>query len=466
MNRTLSLCFLLLFYSLTILLPPPALAQVPNQPNVLFIAVDDLNDWVGVMGGHPAVKTPNLDALAAKGMLFTEAYCAAPSSNASRTAVMTGIQPSNSGIYHDFQRWRGSDALRFVPTIPQYFRRQGYSVTGTGKLFDDAFPDADSWDLYWPSPQLSQAQIDGFTVNPMQQVIGKENKNWIKGKVQKEEMNDWQIAGWTIDRLNQYQEEPFFLACGFSGPALPWDVPQSYFDIYPLGKIELPLTKNDDLKDIPEQGRDRSRVEVHNRLTASRKWRAAVQAYLANITFVDECIGRVLNGLESSPYRDNTIIVLWSDQGMSLGEKQHWEGETLWEEATKTVLMIRVPGLTSPGSRCKTPVNLIDVYPTLLEVCGLPNQALLNGHSLVPLIEKPKARWKYPSITTNGKNNHAIRLGPWRYIRYADGFEELYDRRVDPMEWTNLALNPQYQATCKRLEKYIPVHNAGSEMAN
>lgn len=466
MSRTLSLCFLLLLYSFTILLPIPATAQIPNQPNVLFIAVDDLNDWVGALGGHPAVKTPNLDALAAQGMLFTEAYCSAPSNNASRTAVMTGIQPANSGIYHDFQRWRESDVLRFAPTITQYFRRQGYSVIGSGKLFHDAFPDAESWDLYWPSPQLAQPESDEPVLNPVHKVLGKEDMDWRQLPEDKAEMNDWQVADWIVDRLDQYQEEPFFLACGFSGLALPWHAPQSYFDLYPLSKIELPLTKNDDLNDIPEGGRDRSRVEVHNYLTNNRKWRTAVQAYLANITFVDDCIGRVLDGLESSPYRNNTIVVLWSDQGMSLGEKQHWQGETLWEEATKTVLMMRAPGLTKPGSICETPVNLIDIYPTLLEVCGLPNQALLNGHSLLPLLEKPKAKWKYPSITTNGKNNHAIRLGPWRYIRYADGSEELYDRRSDPMEWTNLALNPQYQSTCKRLRKYIPLHNAGSEMAN
>lgn len=466
MDRTLFLCFLLLFYSLTTLLPTPALAQVPSQPNVLFIAVDDLNDWVGVMGGHSAAKTPNLDALAAQGMLFTEAYCPAPASNASRAAVMTGVLPATSGIYRDMQRWRESDALRFAPTIPQYFRRQGYSVMGGGRLFHDAYPDSGSWDVYSPFPIGARPEEPDSAIDLEDKLLEPADINFGHLETDKREMDDWLVADWTIDKLKEDHENPFFLACGFSRPALPWRAPESYFDLYPLSKIELPLTKNDDLADIPPAGRDRSRVVVHNELVANHKWRAAVQGYLASITFVDECIGRVLNELESSPYRNNTIIVLWSDQGMSLGEKQHWRGETLWEEATKTVLMIRVPGITTPGSICKTPVNLIDVYPTLLEVCDFPNQALLDGHSLVPLLEKPKSKWKHPSITTNGKNNHAVRFGPWRYIRYADESEELYDRRADPMEWTNLAVNPQYKATCKRLRKYIPLQNVGAEIAN
>lgn len=454
MNQALSLFLSLLFYSLNILFFSSAAAQVPDQPNVLFIVVDDLNDWIGAMGGHPAVKTPNFDALAAQGMLFTEAYCPAPTSNASRTAVMTGIRPSSSGIYNNMQPWRESDIIRFAPTIPQFFRGQGYVVMGSGKLFHEAYPDPDSWDSYSSAtnPVDSLASID---------LIDKEwipdEQDWNEIKIDKEEIDDWKVANWAIDHLNKDHENPFFIACGFSRPALPWHAPKPYFDLYPLNKIELPLTKSDDLQDIPLVGRDRNRVEVHNRLAASHKWRSAVQAYLANITFVDECIGRVLNELENSPYRNNTIIVFWSDQGMSLGEKYHWKGASLWEEATKSVLMICAPGLTIPGSICETPVNLIDIYPTLLDLGGFSDQPLLDGHSLVPLLEKPKTKWKYPSITTNGENNHAIRLGHWRYIRYADGSEELYDRRTDPMEWTNLALNPQYQATCKRLRKYIPL---------
>jgi arylsulfatase A-like enzyme len=260
-----------------------------------------------------------------------------------------------------------------------------------------------------------------------------------------------------IGQLNRQHDKPFFLACGFFRPHLPWYVPKKYFDSYPLDKIRLPQVNENDLHDVPPMGQQMARRKDHDNVRKYDQWREAVQGYLASITFVDECVGRVIDALDNSAFRDNTLIVLWSDHGWHLGEKLHWRKFALWEEATHNVLYFAGPGLAS--GRCDAPVNLLDIYPTLVELCLLPSRAQLEGVSLVPLLQDPRAQWQRPALTTHGFSNHSVRSQRWRYIRYADGTEELYDHDTDSLEWTNLAEDPQYRRVIDELSQWLPKVN-------
>jgi arylsulfatase A-like enzyme len=436
---------------------------VPKDgPNVLFIAIDDLNDWVGCLGGHPDVKTPNLDRLARRGVLFTNAYCAAPACNPSRAALMTGIRPSTSGVYHNSQPWRRSPVLKDAVTIPQHFMAHGYKAVGSGKIYHGRFPDPPSWNEYWPS-QTTNRPADPLPPRdklPLNGLPKTGHFDWGPVDVPPEMMGDWQVADWVIGQLAQSHDKPFFLGCGFFRPHLPWYVPQKYFDMYPVDEVTLPTVNDDDLEDVPEIGRSMARTQRdHARVIKYKQWRKAVQAYLASISFVDECVGRVIDALDRSPYRDNTVVVLWSDHGWHLGEKLHWRKFALWEEATHNVMMFAAPGVTSPGGQCDAPVNLLDIYPTLIDLCDLRQRKELEGVSLLPLLKNPETEWDRPALTTHGRNNHSVRSKRWRYIRYSDGTEELYDHKVDELEWNNLAQDPQHSEIKEDLARWLPRTN-------
>jgi arylsulfatase A-like enzyme len=273
-------------------------------------------------------------------------------------------------------------------------------------------------------------------------------------------MGDWKVASWAIGELRKKHDRPFFLGCGFFRPHLPWYVPPKYFDMYPLDKVTLPNVNENDLDDVPPIGKRMARPERdHKNVIEHKQWRKAVQAYLASISFVDACVGRVIDAFDKSPYADNTVIVLWSDHGWHLGEKLHWRKFALWEEATHNVLMVVAPGVTWPGQRCSRPVTMLDIYPTLIDLCNLAAKEELEGRSLVSLLKDPKAEWERPALTTHGRNNHSLRTERWRYIRYSDGTEELYDHDKDPLEWKNLAGESEYGRIKKRLAKWLPKTN-------
>jgi len=260
--------------------------------------------------------------------------------------------------------------------------------------------------------------------------------------------------------LKKKHDKPFFLGCGFYRPHLPWYVPQKYFDMYPADKITLPNVKEDDLDDVPPLAKKMARPQGdHRKVLQHKQWRKAVQGYLASITFVDTCVGRVIDAFDASDYRDNTVIVLWSDHGWHLGEKLHWRKFALWEEATHNVMMMIAPGVTKPNQRCPRPVTLLDIYPTLIDLCGLKKKPELEGKSLLPLLKNPNGDWDRPALTTHGRNNHSLRTERWRYTRYSDGTEELYDHDSDPHEWTNLASDPSHGATKKKLAAWLPKIN-------
>lgn len=435
----------------------PVDARANERPNVLFIAVDDLNDWIGPLKGYHGVQTPNIDRIATSSTVFTRAYCAAPACNPSRTALMTGLLPSTTGVYLNGQPWR--PVLPDAVTIGQYFRANGYRVEGGGKIFHSGslrsiYNDRDTWDNYFDKrddPQPENRPVNG--------IANAAHFDWGPLSNGDEEMGDYHTATWATQFLQAKHDKPFFLAVGFYKPHLPWYVPQSYFDKYPLGQIKLPVVPDDDLDDIPDAGLQMAKPQGdHRKVLETDNWHRAIQGYLASITFADAQIGRVLDALENSSYRDNTIVVLWSDHGWHLGEKQHWRKFALWEEACRVVLMIRPTGSKKSKVECGQPVNLVDIYPTLIELCGLPPREL-DGTSLVPLLQDPTRRWERPSLSTHGRNNHALRSERFRYIRYADGSEELYDHETDPMEWKNLAKQPEYADVIASMRKWLPQTN-------
>jgi len=423
-----------------------------TKPNVLFIAIDDLNDWIGCMGGHPQTQTPNLDRVAAQGVLFTSAHCAAPACNPSRCALMNGIRPFTSGVYLNPQPWR--PVLPDAVTLPQHFMAGGYDVRGGGKIFHGRYEDKASWHEWFdsgPTPPLPQRERN----NPHSRAGG-----IVWGNLHDtpdSEMLDYRMASWAVEYLQKEHEKPFFLAVGFKRPHMPWQAPGKYYDRFPIEDILLPNVPDDDLDDLPAAGVRMARPEGdHAKVLATDNWRYAVQGYLATINFLDGQLGRVLDALEKSPDRDNTIICLWSDHGWHLGEKKHWRKFALWEEATKAPLMWVVPGLTKPGTVCETPVDFMNIYPTLADLCGLPVGDHLEGVSLRPLLADVRADWDLPAITTHGRGNHAVRKENWRYIRYADGGEELYDRNSDANEWTNLAADSKFQTVKRQLAAHLP----------
>jgi arylsulfatase A-like enzyme len=435
-----------------------------EKPNVLFIAVDDLNDWTGYLGGHPQAKTPNIDRLASMGVAFTHAYCSAPLCNPSRISLLTGILPSNSGVYGNGERLR--EKLPDATTLMQYLRQYGYNTQGGGKIFHGTDSgDMGSWDFYFKAKNFTLAS--GRDINLPKDAWAP----WGAIDVDDEEMRDVQAVNWAISELEKSHNKPFFLACGFTKPHLPWYVPQEYFDMHPLDDIILPKTKNDDRNDLPEFGKKLAREVYdpsgkrnfavkpdgdHANVIANNQWHKGVQGYLATISFVDTYVGKLLDALENSEYADNTIVVFWGDHGWHLGEKQHWRKHALWENTTRTPLIISVPGKIEKNHLCKSPVSFIDIYPTLIELCGLPEREELDGKSFVPLLQNPDAKWDKPVLTTYGKGNHAIRTERWRYIHYFDGTEELYDHQKDPEEWKNLAEVPKYRNVIKELKNSLP----------
>lgn len=423
-------------------------AEPTGHPNVLFIAIDDLRDWVTCFGRNPQSLTPNFDRLAARGTAFTRAYCAAPVCNPSRTALMSGLRPSSTGVYDNENDWR-----TVIPpdlTLTSAFRRAGYLVCGAGKIYHEAFKRPSEWDDYLDTPDGDPGLAPG-------QDPGVGTIRFAPLDCRDDELADWKIIDYAIDRLSRPHDRPLFLAVGLHKPHLPWYVPRKYYDMFPLDGIALPPHLADDLDDVPEAGREMAGPEGHHaRILESGRWREAVQGYLAAIASMDMNLGRLLDAVERSPDREQTIVCLWSDHGWHLGEKSHWRKFTLWEEATRSPLVWIVPGLTRPGSICEQPVDFMTIYPTLMDLCGLPTPDHVQGRSIRPLLADPACAWPAPAVMTHKFRNHAVRTADWRYIRYATGEEELYDEREDPNEWANVAARPDHADVKARLAAFLP----------
>ena len=446
----------------------------PGKPNVLFLAVDDMKDWVNCLGGYEGtVHTPNIDRLADRGMLFTNAHCPSPKCAPSRAAIMTGLRPSTSGLYDNGHWWLPN--LPDVVTIPAHFRNSGYRVVGAGKIFHHTAGNhpPNQWDDFLRLSFRNDPWFRGATLNypwstsgpnppgfPFSGVKGLGHENdWGSLEIDDEEYDDALSADYAVNfltnRLVESNSNPFFLACGLYRPHLPWYVPIKYFDLYALDEIVLPIVREDDLDDIPSAGLKfaAARRSDFEAIKNAGKWKQAVRAYLASITYADDQLGRVLDALDNSPHASNTIILLWSDHGWHLGEKQHWHKTTLWEEATRVPLIISAPEY-QPGV-CNRPVSLLDLYPTLTELAGLESIQSHDGVSLVPLLRDSNADWNHPAVIEFNRGNAAVRSDRFRYIRYNDGGEELYDHKNDPHEWNNLAQIQKYNSIKTELGSHL-----------
>ena len=447
---------------------PLSAAEPDPRPDVLFVAVDDLNDWLGCLthaasplgGGHPQTVTPNLDRLAARGVLFTNAHCAAPACNPSRSAIMTGRRPSTTGIYLNGQPWAGP--LETIPTLPETFKAAGYRTDGGGKLFHGEQVDPDRfWDEYLPLPGFpspAAAEGRGNTVNG----LNKRHFDWGPVPEGDAAMGDTKLADWAVDKLRRPGEggPPRFLAVGFYRPHLPWFAPQKYFDDAPADPT-LPPSPDGDLEDIPRAGVKMANPNGdHAAVTKAGVWADGVRAYLVNIRYVDGQVGRVLDAIEESGRADRTVVVLWGDHGWHLGEKRHWRKFTLWERATRVPLMIAAPGVTTAGGRCDAPVELTSLFPTLCDLCGVEPPGPLDAPSLRPLLADPAAAWEGVAVTTHGRGHSAARGPRFRLIRYADGSRELYDHAADPGEYENLLANGASHPAADRLAAALPTDYA------
>ena len=426
------------------------------RPNVVMICIDDLNDWVGFLGGHPEARTPHMDALAKRGRSFVNAHCAVPVCSASRVSVMSGLAATTHGSYELGPKYQDLPALKDVPTIQQYFKDNGYYTLTGGKVLHHGFTGtlAGSIDRI-----LSNRRGGPRPKKPMNRPADWSGAwDWGAFPEKDADMFDLQLAEKAAAALREDFGKPFFMSVGFFRPHVPLYVPPKWFELYDPETLTLPDNPLSDLDDLPKNFlgiNDYAVAPTHAEVVGNGKQRSLTQAYLAAISFVDHCVGVVLSALESSRHADNTIVVLWSDHGFHLGEKQHWAKRTLWEESTRVPLLFVGPGI-EPGPACKEAAGLVDVYPTLLELCDLPENPRLEGVSLVPQLNDPSARRKRPAITSSYFGNHSIRTRDWRLIVYSDGAKELYDHRNDPDEFRNLAKDPKHKAIRDKLARWLP----------
>jgi arylsulfatase A-like enzyme len=429
-----------------------------ERPDIVFIIVDDLNDWLGCLGGHPDAKSPNIDALADAGMLFSQAYCNSPQCRPSRTSLMTGVYPFKTGTY--FNARFGDETRVTTPTLQQFFMASGYRVASGGKVFHGT--PGKHGDSLFKKP--------GDPKPPK----GKDNFNAMRAPndgyaldVGDEEMSDYKVAQWAMKQWNKVTEEPLLMTVGFFRPHRPLHVPKPWFDQFPLTSIQRPAEPAgvDDWDDMPDFARRLARTHAHKPLhnglsdheyiVAHDEWDATIRAYHASIAFVDHQVGRFLKSLKENPRGRETYIMLVSDHGWHLGEKKHWYKGAIWEQTTHIPFIVRGPDIKA-GSKCTQPVSLIDVYPSLVDFAGLDIPDWLDGASIKPQLADPFSP-RGPAISSYGNGNNSVRTEYWRYIRYEDGSDELYDHRIDPNEWTNLANKREHKEIRKKLARLIPV---------
>jgi len=500
-----------------------------DRPNVLFIICDDLNDSVEGMGGHPQAKTPNLSRLASEGIKFSNAHSAAPVCGPSRASLWTGIYPHHSGLYghsQDRNQWHNNPVLKNCKPLFEHFADNGYRIYGAGKLFHNNHnteplfnrtdslgtfgygqeygPFAYSGDMSEGISKALRAHPDvpeqfgmtGFnsfaSIDNVPEILpDKENgidgyKGWVLipgfkptalryvSEEDRDPLPDEVTANFGIDVLQQNHDEPFLITLGIIRPHAPWHAPQSYFDMFPLDEVKLPPYLENDLEDCAEElwntrfnyGNMRFRA-LHECCEGDQGWRRWLQAYLACVAFADAQVGRVLDALDKSKYADNTIVIFTSDHGFHMGEKDQIFKRTVWDESTRVPMIIRMPDGRNKGKECTHPVGLIDLYPTLVDLCGLTEDTYreggrpLDGHSIRPFLNDPEnGSWNGPDVAlsaivagipveqdvpANVDDQHfSVRSKDWRYTLTRKGDEELYDHRTDPHEWNNLADDPAF----------------------
>lgn len=500
-------------------------ALAKERPNVVLIICDDLNDYVSGFGGHPQVQTPNMERFAQTAVSFSRAYCNYPVCAPSRASFLTGVHARTSGNLH-FEKWYENPVLANSKTMMEHFRDNGYHVVGSGKVMH--FLKRDVWDEFGyktdygpfvfdgkervahpsvPSPFADiPNRIDG-SFAPFEDIPYADDDNPLSGWVYGDESEglkpfhyasdgsgsptpDERNADWAEKRLAQFAEqdgdEPFFLAVGFIRPHTPLHVAKRYFDRFPLETLELPVIKPGDTDDMSMSevfGREQHGRRYHRVLTESYPnpedgIRAFTQAYLASVAAVDENVGQVIDAVDRSSLKDNTVIILMSDHGWQMGEKDYLFKSSPYEESTRIPFIVRAPGVAPAGQVADEVVSLIDLYPTLVDLCGLEGDtrkndqgAPLEGASFVPLLENPSdGEWDGPEEAISmiwawlqdepgrhdpDQQHWTLRSERWRYIRYSNGSEELYDHDRDPYEWENLAANPEFAPVLQKMRSRL-----------
>lgn len=449
-------------FSLCVTLTPFLAATA--RPNVLFISIDDLNDFVSFSGRYPAAQTPHMDRLASQGMVFTNAHCQYPVCGPSRASVMSGMLPSSLGFETHMKDQALQRRVQKLGTelLHTYFARQGYKTLAVGKILHRHLPKG--------SVEISggRGSFRGGTGHLRRNWSQKRTiTDWAQAPERDDQLPDHEAASWAVEQLQAEHQRPFFLMVGFLRPHVPWYAPQKWFDLYDKKALPLPAYRKDDLHDVPEIAKQISVLKHMPRTEwaiETNQWRDILHAYLACVSFVDHQVGRVLNALASSRYSANTVIVLWSDHGYHLGEKNTFQKHSLWERSSHVPFVLAGPKIKQ-GLRCDRVVSLLDLYPTLLDLCELPPNPRNEGRSLLPLLKQPKTPWPYPAVTGWQKNSFALQDERFRYIRYGDGSEELYDHQVDLPEFRNLAGIPEFapvkQAMATSLDKIVKMKTSG-----
>jgi arylsulfatase A-like enzyme len=469
-----------------------------------MIVIDDLNDWVGYLNGHPQVKTPNIDKLAQHGVGFTNCQASAPMCLPSRVSFMSGLRVASHGVYTNQDDIKKAERYRNAVKLNEHLSNHNYLTMQAGKIYHHKSDSGNKWDKSgggypWDRhPVIGESPHSGKRYPSEMAVSDMPGArpglfDWGPVDMKDEEMGDYYTAEWAQQQLVEKHEQPFFMAVGFKWPHQPWYAPKKYFDMLPpTDKIKLPPMKEDDLEDIPESGRkcvkrERRRFYTHKSLMEENEWKPMVKAYLACIAFVDAMVGKVLDAVKNGPNADNTVIMLFSDNGYHLGEKTHWRKYALWNEASRVPMVVAGPGVKDKGRKCHEPVSFTDIFPTLCDVAGIEKpysksqldvidfasrlkraeqsidgklQPQLDGVSFYPLLCNSSAESPRPALTTSGYGNHSVCSSRWRYIRYNDGSEELYDHKNDPEEWNNLANDSSYEVVKKEHIRWLPAYNA------
>lgn len=433
----------------------PMAGCLQARPSVLFINVDDLNDWNGTLAGHPQAVTPNIDRVAAKGVTFTRAICSSPVCFPSRTSMFTGIHPVRSGAISNFnwgRPWRFyvADAT----TLPKFLENQGWKTFGGGKNFHGS--NKPEFQHYFGLPREAKAiNGTGYFRGPL---------GWAHAVNPVEEMPDYQVVSWGVEQIQKTSESAFF-SIGIYKPHVPWTLPKSYFDRFPLEEFTPPVSPRDDLADLSGRLGLLAHNEAkfgkgfHDILEGDGQDKAWARAYLASVSFADEQLGRLLDAWEASPHSKDGYIVLWSDHGFMLGEKEGWGKFKPWFDASRVNLILSGPGV-SRGKKCNRAVSLLDLYPTMLELLRLeaPPMQKLDGRSLVPLLKSPDAEWDHPVVMSHeedGIRYDSVLTNRFRMTRLITGEAELYDLESDPNEWKNLAGQPEHAATIESLSRHL-----------
>lgn len=441
-------------------------ADKPSRPNVLFIAVDDLNTALGCYGNR-LVKSPHMDRLAAHGVRFERAYCQYPLCNPSRASILTGLRPDSTKVLENKTFFR--DTVPDVITLPQCFRRNGYFAARVGKLYHYGVPgqigtsgldDPASWQQVINPRGRDKDEEDLLTRLTPQLQIGA-SLAYYADDGQDAEHTDGRGAAAAIELLEKHQDEPFILAVGFYRPHVPFITPKPYFDLYSLDEIKLPERRTSDRESKPPVALT---VRPPNYGLSDEEQRQAIRAYYASVSFVDAQIGHVLDALDRLGLADKTIVVLWGDHGWHLGEHGLWQKMTLYEESARVPMIVAAPGAAGNGKSCASPAELVDLYPTLVELCGFEPPEHLEGESLKPLLDDPAGAGQPGAFTQvvhneNGKPvmGRTVRTARYRYTEWNDGASgsELYDHETDPQEFENVARAPEQAEVVKELKELL-----------